>query len=1409
MQGSADIPGNVVVKQKSRPYRNNFRLHQPSASAVAVIGCVAFDCNPSRHSTPVFDTSRRPSQGSLHTALFSVALQPSIRIRPSLHRLPGAAHRFIRLLQPRILHCDSRTSSSSALILALARTDAAPLADPPGRSTLRLPPPLLNTCHHLRSTSHAYPGPSIALDYAMAASDSHANGESSRTTTDVTAAASVPSSKPSKRKAEKMQTSPSAADLADSNGVKPLARAVLVCKRCRSKKIKCDQAFPACGSCVKAGEPCVGIDSATGREVSRSYIVDLEHQITQLRAQNAELERLLAERPSSGPLEPGALGMKRPLQHVEDEFPLAASEKSTSPDARPLKRLAASPESDRKPDPARPFLPGLVLGPAGVEVVPSDADGHTTSGARPSMGRLNSHASGLSPARLLCQAIQQSAQAGLHVRDPGSAARIRRSGTQRLGDELNRRATTLSSQDPSKLLSESREAQDGGAKAEARLGSPQSGSATPSDTKKNSPFDDGDPMQYATATETADITVPAPEQALKPSPLPAPFPPLSIARKLIDAYFERVNPQLPILDRSSFMTRFEKACKLGLERARAKLSAHERGTQEDDDDKLAIELQPADGHLFHLVFAIAAAMGWTRSSWSAENHHEAAMRFLDPRRLATPNQEGNVGAIMGRDALEQLQCLLLTALYSIMRPMKPGVWYCLGVALRLTTGIGLYTETPGVLEASASASQVVGETLAERKRRLFWCSYALDRQVCVHLGRPFGIADSDIKVNLPWVDSAGDMIQVAIEHQGSDVRQAGSAENDGDSSIEMARREAASTLAALQSSTSEQHDSNRQVAPVSLPKPKDASRWVSLSFFRMRILQSEIQSILYQNAELPRRFSSYGHWKNDVLQRLHAWRRYAPSSKAELEANGCGYNPIFLELNYQQTLLMVYGLSPRFPNASRKDLASVEECSRSIINMYATLSKEGQMNYTWMTGHNVFIACTSYLYAIWQISATDPASFRSSVTLGFRNKVDEIHHFAAACDKVLSSLQWATAEKCRKCLRTMFYATSVVVEKIDRAAPAAADGGSRKKTSHDRPADRSTQRSKSGANVIKKPHFASPGRESSSLHASASPQRYPQGTSPGPWSLYAQDRDWRQPPSDGASESGPAQPHPEASAHPSRWNQRPGAVRSPQQQSTAPWPAAELGHDRLATSHDPYASSSGTTPSRGLDTGGGATDASSMSHAWYEAGPGTSPRVMFPDSPSNFDISSLMATSAMELDALFREAGLSAGPSGDQRGWETSTPAMQHSALGPAPPLHGAAGGREQSAPHYVQGEALSFYESVGGSVEGADASKWGFPAGSGPGINVEHRMAEDMGQGEAFESDWEALGFGYRIAAPTAYNAFAEPVSDAQQRGFTSMRGDVQSTGAATAASAGNPATGNLATTEFDHRFLDSHMGF
>ncbi|KIS72111.1 uncharacterized protein UMAG_00533 [Mycosarcoma maydis] len=1272
--------------------------------------------------------------------------------------------------------------------------------------------------------------PSGSANNATGSSATFTNKPAKRKANHATGSLASFTNKPAKRKADKATDSSSPLDAADVHGAKPLARAVLVCKRCRSKKIKCDQAFPACGSCVKAGEPCVGIDSATGREVSRSYIVDLEHQVAELRAQNAELERLLAEQPASRLTNTAPSGLKRPLQHVQVEFPLDQSESIASPDLRPTKRPATSPDNEREQLASSQSLPGLILGPAGVEVIPSAANETRQANARPSLGRLHSHASGLSPARLLCQAIQQSAQAGLRIRDPGSSSRMRKHAAQSHREDPNKRANINLFREPALPGGDPDNATRDGrlAKLEVKSPSPHSGTATPSDGKKNSPFDDGDLMQYATATETADITVPAPEQALKPSPLPAPFPPLSIARKLIDAYFERVNPQLPILDRASFMVRFEKACTIGLERAKAKLSAEEQRQLRGGDDELAIKMQPADGHLFHLVFAIAAAMGWTRSNWSAENHHEAAMRYLDPRRLTSAAQEGNVGAIMGRDALEQLQCLLLTALYSIMRPMKPGVWYCLGVALRLTTGIGLYSETPGVLEESTHLTHDTSETLVQRKRRLFWCSYALDRQVCVHLGRPFGIADSDIKVNLPWVDNEREIVPVPMEQDENRTHGADAVE-DIDSSTELARREAASTLAALQSSDKEQQDGLGRGFAVSLPKPRDASRWISLSFFRMRILQSEIQSMLYQNAELPRRFDSYAHWKTDILRRLHAWRRYAPSSKSDLEASGCGYNPIFLELNYQQTLLMVFGLSPRFPNASRKDLASVEECSRSIINMYATLSKEGQMNYTWMTGHNVFIACTSYLYAVWQISATDPVSFRSSATLGFRSKVDEIHHFAAACDKVLSSLQWATAEKCRKCLRTMFYATSVVIEKIDRMSSALSGNCGRFEAAADRRgiSDEETKQEDSTGSA-NKASLASSGSEIEHERRealSSSKRNAPKSAAAtSSWSLFSQDRDWHQPAFKRSIDAAVASPRSESLIGASRWNSGGQARSSPN--AGVLWPIenempdhhSELGTSGRGLSSNPgeagrlgstpadaYASDA-TTPSRGLDVGSAIVDTTS-SNSWYAFSSETSPKILFPDSPSNFDISSLMATSAMELDALFREAGLSAGPPGDHRDWvETSTASLHNGAM-LAPPFALGGDAREQSVLKMEQSEIMgTLYDTVHHGIPSGDQSKekWAFNAGARV-RNEQQGLAGPVAEAEAFETDWEALGFGYRMNEPMQHNGpmplFAGHVGSQQQQ--QQQQGGFQDAHGHSHQSKGR------AGTEFDTRFLDSHMGF
>lgn len=69
-----------------------------------------------------------------------------------------------------------------------------------------------------------------------------------------------------------------------SAAVVGISRLIAACQRCRSKKIKCDQNFPKCSKCERAGLECVGIDPATGREVPRLYVYHLEEKVQRLEA---------------------------------------------------------------------------------------------------------------------------------------------------------------------------------------------------------------------------------------------------------------------------------------------------------------------------------------------------------------------------------------------------------------------------------------------------------------------------------------------------------------------------------------------------------------------------------------------------------------------------------------------------------------------------------------------------------------------------------------------------------------------------------------------------------------------------------------------------------------------------------------------------------------------------------------------------------------------------------------------------------------------------------------------------------------------------------------------------------------------------------------------------------------------
>lgn len=81
---------------------------------------------------------------------------------------------------------------------------------------------------------------------------------------------------------------------AESKSYARLSRVITACKRCRTKRIKCDKTFPQCTNCTKANcEDCMSIDAGTGETISRSLIFDIQQQLTKAQDEIETLRRRL------------------------------------------------------------------------------------------------------------------------------------------------------------------------------------------------------------------------------------------------------------------------------------------------------------------------------------------------------------------------------------------------------------------------------------------------------------------------------------------------------------------------------------------------------------------------------------------------------------------------------------------------------------------------------------------------------------------------------------------------------------------------------------------------------------------------------------------------------------------------------------------------------------------------------------------------------------------------------------------------------------------------------------------------------------------------------------------------------------------------------------------------------------
>ncbi|WVQ73386.1 hypothetical protein IAR50_002957 [Cryptococcus sp. DSM 104548] len=282
----------------------------------------------------------------------------------------------------------------------------------------------------------------------------------------------------------------------------------------------------------------------------------------------------------------------------------------------------------------------------------------------------------------------------------------------------------------------------------------------------------------------------------------------------------------------------------------------------------------------------------------------ASSRFVDPPDdLRACSEAFHAEAIKHLDAVfeEQsyvgLQAILLLVWYSLLNPDKGSIWFLIGLATRTCVDMGYHNEH------NIPVDQLDALEL-DMRRRLFWCTYKMDRLLSQSLGRPPSIPDGFINVPLP-----SDLHDIDI-HAG--------------------------------------HYGPMTGEPCSY-------KAVFIHTTKLRQLQSEVLFNTYGVHSSTGRLPSQ-EWVDDCYERLQEWLKNAPEPRGAVSTEGYA-------LSYHNSCLLLFRPSPGCPRPGRKALSIVLSSSGYNIRIYRRMQLNNRISWLWMTSHFSFMAGLSFLYA--------------------------------------------------------------------------------------------------------------------------------------------------------------------------------------------------------------------------------------------------------------------------------------------------------------------------------------------------------------------------------------------------------------------------------------------------------------
>jgi hypothetical protein len=255
--------------------------------------------------------------------------------------------------------------------------------------------------------------------------------------------------------------------------------------------------------------------------------------------------------------------------------------------------------------------------------------------------------------------------------------------------------------------------------------------------------------------------------------------------------------------------------------------------------------------------------------------------------------------------LRTLQCFALMAEYSLLTPTRTAIYYVVGIAVRLAQALGLHEEktiTRGTNGERADPLEI------DMRRRLYWCIIVMDFGLAHALGRPSILATDQEHFDVEWFETCEDRY---ITRDGID--------------------------------------------PAATPTLK---KWVTIHFFKMRLLQLEIRRKLYRSKQPEPRDDS-DPWFQQMDAKLIVWRDSSPNKE-----EGTGFDKRWFIVRYNTMIAFLYRPSPQVPRpTAQAALKCFEACEFNIVVQREQIAKKA-VDLTWIFTQAIFMAMNTMLWSL-------------------------------------------------------------------------------------------------------------------------------------------------------------------------------------------------------------------------------------------------------------------------------------------------------------------------------------------------------------------------------------------------------------------------------------------------------------